>query len=355
KAGFVVKITAHRLTNVGTAGEPGFPAKFTYIAIPVAGIPTAVRWSFLLFICTLPLDAIDLPFLTGSAPKLFGFLFFAFYFLYYGPLSTKRSFSYPPRPMWWFLGYLVVFVLNGLLLEKEFVEHAFLVVQDDFRARCFQLVQLTVFFWLAWDLLRDEKFARSVLLAYSITSGLLAVGNILQLPGFYQMSPDGRDVSFVTSSMTFAALITIGLCLYTSYKHFLSKIFLLVITFFLLVPMVRSGSRSAILAFMIGSSAYVLPHWRSKRTWIAIVLVIFSFVAVLYISADNSAVLERWLRTYYEGDLSGRDEIYAIAGDMILEKPVLGWSVAGNYELGRREGGRFFSIARDTHNTYLAV
>src|SRR5262245_24481350 len=169
------------------------------------------------------------------------------------------------------------------------------------------------------------------------------------------MSSDGREQSFVTSSMTFAALITIGLCLYTSYKHFLSKIFLLVITFFLLVPMVRSGSRSAILAFMIGSSAYVLPHWRSKRTWIAIVLVIFSFVAVLYISADNSAVLERWLRTYYEGDLSGRDEIYAIAGDMILEKPVLGWSVAGNYELGRREGGRFFSIARSVHNNFLEL
>jgi len=155
--------------------------------------------------------------------------------------------------------------------------------------------------------------------------------------------------------MTFAALITIGLCLYTSYKHRLSRIFLLVITFFLLVPMVRSGTRSAIVAFVIGSSAYVFPYWRSKRTWIAIVLVILSFVAVLYITADDSVVLERWLRTYYEGDLSGRDEIYAIAGDMILEKPVLGWSVAGNYELGRREGGRFFSIARGTHNTFLGL
>src|SRR5262249_10628456 len=41
--------------------------------------------------------------------------------------------------------------------------------------------------------------------------------------------------------------------------------------------------------------------------------------------------------------------------DMILEKPVLGWSVAGSYEIGRREGGRFFSRARDTHNTYLTV
>src|SRR5262245_57078260 len=106
KAGFGVKITAHRLTKVRTAGErdlkPGFPTKFTYIAIPVAGIPTAVRWSFLLFICTLPFDAIELPLMAGSVAKFSGLLFFAFYFLYYGPLSTKRSFPYPSRAMWWF-------------------------------------------------------------------------------------------------------------------------------------------------------------------------------------------------------------------------------------------------------------
>src|SRR5262249_34337604 len=38
---------------------------------------------------------------------------------------------------------------------------------------------------------------------------------------------------------------------------------------------------------------------------------------------------------------------------MILEKPLLGWSVAGYYELGRREGGRFFWTARSLHNNFL--
>src|SRR5215510_7819967 len=361
KAGFVVKITAHRLTKVGTAGErdlkPGFPAKFTYIAIPVSGIPTAVRWSFLLFICTLPVEVIDLPFMTGSIPKLCGLSFLAFYFLYYGPLSTKRSFPYPSPAMWWFLGYLVVFVLNGLLLEKEFVEQqTFRVVQDfDFPTRCFTQVQLLVFFWLASDLLKDEKFARSVLLAYSITLGLVAVANILQVSGFSQMNSRGIEGSSITGSMAFAAVITIGLCLYTSYKHFLSKVFLLVLTFFILLVLVRTGVRGMILGFMIGSSNYMFPYWRSKRTWIAIILVILSFVAVLYTTASNPAVLERWRQSYYEGDSSGRDELYPIVVDMILEKPVLGWSVAGSYEVGRREGGRFFSIARDTHNTFMTV
>src|SRR5262249_33206393 len=147
-------------------------------------------------------------------------------------------------------------------------------------------VQLTLFFWLAWDLLKDEKFARSVLLAYSITSGLLAVADILQHPGFSETTR-GADESPYVGMMAFAAVITIGLCLYTSYKHFLSKIFLLVLTFFPLVAMVRTGGRGMILGFMIGSSTYLFPYWRSKRTWIAIILVILSFVAVLYITASN--------------------------------------------------------------------
>jgi len=345
-----VNITAHRVTKVGPVGERDlkrdFPANFTYIAIPVAGIPTAVRWSFLLFVCTLPFDAIELPGMTESVAKLSGLLFFAFYFIYYGPLSTKRSFPWPSRAMWWFLGYIVVAVLNGLFLDEKFM--------GDFLTHCFQLVQLAVLFWIASDLLRDEKMARDVLLAYSITSGLVAVGNILRVPGFYEMS-EGRELSPVTVNMGFAALITIGLCLYTSYKHFLSKIVLVACAFLMLVVMVGTGTRSLVLGFMIGSSAYLFPYWQSKRTWIAIISVILSVVVVLYMIAGNPEVSERWLKTYYEGDTSGRDEVYAITGDMILEKPVLGWSVSGNYELGRREGGRFFSIARDAHNTFLAL
>src|SRR5262249_50046273 len=184
--------------------------------------------------------------------------------------------------------------------------------------------------------------------------------NLLQLPGFYQEQA-GRVTAFeynqnlVAVNMAFAAVISIGLCLYTSYRIFPSKILLFVLTLCLLVVMVRTGSRGGVAGFVIGSSIYLLPYWRSKRTWIAIVLVILSVAAVLYITAGDSAVLERWRQTYYEGDLAGRDEIYAIVGDMILEKPVLGWSVPGNYELGRREGGRFFSTARDAHNTFLAL
>jgi hypothetical protein len=70
---------------------------------------------------------------------------------------------------------------------------------------------------------------------------------------------------------------------------------------------------------VIGVSVYVFPYRRSKRTWKAGFLVAASIVAC-YIS-PLSPRPACWLRTYYEGDVSGRDEIYEIAADMISETP----------------------------------
>src|SRR5919109_2346869 len=134
----------------------------THVAVPVAGIPTPVRWSFLLFVCSLPFEEMELSFLPASSSitKLCGFLFFACYFFYYGFLLGKRSFPRPSRALLWFLGYIVVFMVNGLFVGEEF--------RGDVFVGCFQLVQLIALFWIASDLLKDIRMARSVLLCYSI-------------------------------------------------------------------------------------------------------------------------------------------------------------------------------------------
>jgi len=347
--------TIYRVRKVGTLGQRdlrlGSREHFTHVAVPVAGIPTPVRWSFLLFVCSLPFEEMELPFLPAGStiPKLCGFLFFACYFLYCGPFSSKRSFPSPPRAMRWFLGYVVIFALRGLFVDEEFLGEVFV--------SCFQLVQLIALLWIASDLLKDTRMARSVLLGYSIVSGLIAVGNISQVPGFYGVGAEGRVTALGMDSTgiiaVLGAVITIGLWLYGSYRHFVSKILLLLFALCLLVLLVKSGSRTFVLAFVIGVSVYVFPYWRSKRTWKAGFLVVISVVGVLYITANDPEVLERWLRTYYEGDVSGRDEIYEIAADMISEKPLLGWSEAGYYGLGRREGGRFLWTGRSAHNNFL--
>jgi len=70
--------------------------------------------------------------------------------------------------------------------------------------------------------------------------------------------------------------------------------------------------------------------------------------------ASSPQFVERFVVSYYEGDLAGREDLYAISGDMIREKPLLGWhSVLWAAELGRREGRGY--MLRDAHNLWLAL
>src|SRR5207237_4400404 len=117
-----------------------------------------------------------------------------------------------------------------------------------------------------------------------------------------------------------------------------------------------TGSRGGVLAFVIGSAIYLLPYRRSKRVLMAIVFVTLAISAVVYLVAKNSDFLERWEQTYYEGSLEGREDIFSVAGEMILERPLLGWQpVNWGYKLGQRVGGEWTWRGRDAHNLYLAV
>jgi O-antigen ligase len=326
-------------------------AEASYVALLATGIPAAVRWSFLLFVFALPFEATDLGFMTGSVsiPKLCGFLFFSSYLFHYGPLG-KGSFPRFLPPMSWFLAYAVIFSLNGFLVDEPLLR--------EFFVRCFTLMQLVMLFWIASDLLSNPKMVRSVLLSYSIASVLLAVGNILHLPGFYadvgagRITGVGDNPNEVAGHLAIAFVTLIGLCLYTSYKRFLTKILLLVLTLPLMVVMVATGSRGGILAFVIGCLVYVLPHWRSKRTLTTIIVALLVIATVVYMVADNPYFSERWQEAY-EGKLSGREQIAPAAIEMILERPVFGWQpIAWFYELGMRLG---ITTGKDAHNLVLAL
>src|SRR5262249_39837555 len=66
----------------------------------------------------------------------------------------------------------------------------------------------------------------------------------------------------------------------------------------------------------------------------------------------NPLFTERWSATLNEGSMAGREDIFATAAEMILEKPVLGWGFPRFfYQLG----ARLNVPARDPHNLFLAL
>jgi len=356
KPNYPLNVILYRLTKPATIGEAGAPdasRNFDYIAVAAKSVPLAVRVLFLVFVFTLPFEATDLGFMTGmvSIAKIAGFLFFMCYFFYHNSLFSKRSFPPIPAAMWWFLTFLAVDAVNGILLGPT--EYLMDVV-----ASVFQLTQLIVMFWIGSDLLKDDKTARGVLLAYTIAASLFAIGMVLKVPGFYVELAQGRESGIgenpngVAANSAVAILIILGFLLYTSQR----KLLLVLLSIPLFGALVLSGSRGGVLAFFIGSAIYLLPYRRSKRVLMAIVFAAFAISSVVYLVVKNSDFRGRWEETYYEGNLAGRDEIFSVAWEMILERPLLGWQPVNSFwELGRRIGGEWTWRGRDSHNLYLTL
>jgi O-antigen ligase len=253
--------------------------------------------------------------------------------------------------MRWFLVFLTIDTITGLFLGPD--EYITAVV-----ASSFQLIQLVIMLWIASDLLKDDRIARSVLLAYVIVLAIIAIGVVLQIPGFYADEGEGRfsgvdqNPNDLATNLAIAIVIVVGLLLYTSAR----KRFLLGLSIPLLGAIVMTGSRGGFLGFVIGCMVYLLPYARSKRGLTSILCVVVVIASTLFLVAKDPDSLERWEKTYYESDLTGRDEIFSLAVGMISEQPAFGWQpVNWVYQLGNRVGGKWAIIGRDAHNLFLAL
>ena len=261
--------------------------------------PAVVRWLFLLFVFTFPFEQMTVV-ADFSITKLAGFVFFVCYFFCYGSPLARRPFPPMPRAMRWFLVFIAIDGANGLLLGPP--EYLMSVL-----ATLFQLTQLAIMLWIGSDLLKDDKMARSVLLAYSIAASLFAAGIVFKVPGFYDELGEGREAAMgqnpnaVAANSAIAIVIIIGFLLSVLRR----RLPLMLLSLPLFGAIVVSGSRGGVLAFVIGSMVYLLPYRRAQRTLAAGFLAIVAITTVVYLVAKNSDFAERWEQTYYESSLGG--------------------------------------------------
>lgn len=322
-----------------------------YPAVRKTSIPPVVLWSFVLFVFTIPFEAAQTDFTSGSLSlaKISGLFFILIYFFYYNPL-LHRPLPTIPAEMRWFLGYLAIYVLNGLFLGPEYLLR--------FVSRFLTLLQLIVFFWISGALLQNDKTCKKALVTFTIANAILAGCTLLQLPGFYgtleehlgeRVTTLGTNPNTVGELMAIALVALIGLLLSRSFGRFKNALLILAAVP-VLVLLVETGSRSSIGGFALGSSAYQLLFWHSKKKFWAILLSILALVSVIYVTLRDPSTLERFEATYEEGNVAGRDIIYSAAAEMFLERPIFGWHpIALWRELGLRVG----EPERDAHNLVL--
>ena len=95
------------------------PKKVIHILVLSRTSPKIVRWAFLLFVFTIPFEFIDLDAIRGvaSLARIVGLLFFGTCLFYLWVCFCRFL-----RDLWWFAGYVAVYVLHGLFTPEQFVD-----------------------------------------------------------------------------------------------------------------------------------------------------------------------------------------------------------------------------------------
>lgn len=314
-------------------------------------IPPAVRWSFIGFVAALPFEAANLAFTSSafSLAKLSGLIFLGCYLFFYNPLSGRRPFPENSAPLSWFLIYLLVFAVNGLFLNDYYL--------SQFVSIFLTLAQLLLFFWISSSLFRVEILTRRALLGFAAGAVLCAVGTLLNVPGFAsaiatrageRITAMEFNPNYLAYTTALAAVILISAALDIKTRPW-AKVLSIATVLPLLALLVRTGSRSGVLAFAIGFCACLLPNrGQSGRRFSVILLVVAISAASIYLAVRHPMVLARFQESY-AGNLAGRQMIIPASLEMISERPVFGWQpVAFWEELGSRVGKIWG--ARDAHN-----
>jgi len=322
-----------------------------------AAIPKLVQWTFAAFAAALSFDNTGVSLAEDfSLAKFAAIIFVGSYFLYHNPLFGKRPFPPLPAPLWCFGGLAVLYLLNGVLQGQ--------LVQTPI----FTLAQLLLFFWVASSLLQNDAMAHTVVTTFAFTSAALAVGTLLELPGFStslrstvgeRISSLDANPSVLAFNLALAATILIGLNLDTRVRPLWNRILVMVSILPLMVVIVRTGARSGLVAVLAGSLAYLMAVRHSAVKFRAVILAVLVFGSFLYLMTLYPALFNRVLLTYDEtqgGAPEYREIFFYEALKMFTERPVLG-NLAYTEEFGIRTGlyNSTGFVPTDTHNTFLHI
>lgn len=316
--------------------------------------PKLLQNLFLLFVFTIPFEAIDISIMSGSLslPKICGFLFFASYCFYYSFVSARRSFPLPAA-VWWFGGYVVAFLVRGFYIPEE--------LSQAYLTRLLTLVQMVALLWLASSLLEQKEIKKKFLLTYSIASVFLAVAVLAGLPGFSEvnegysgdrMTSEGQDPNTVAATMSLGVLMSIAMAASSDCRTVLQKLMCLGLSVPPLALVVRTGSRGGMAALFLGLFAYLCPDGRRAKTVQRLIATALVAGGIAYAISNDSVALSRWTATLEQGSLAGREKIFPVAAEMTLERPLFGWGpIEFFYELGQRTGRVWKTM--DAHNLLL--
>lgn len=307
------------------------------------------RFAFYGTVCAFPWET--LPIGLGenfSLAKVAGLIFFGV-----ALLQPRVCFRFPPFAFWLFLLYLGFYGLVAIGGDAKY-DRSILM-------KGFSNVQMIVLFWMAYNVLHDKKAVKGFLLAFIGACLSLVVGGLFMegVTGGMKAGDQERLVTLGvdpnTTGATFALglMATMGLAYGRQNPHLQIKLFAGLPFLIMAAFLIKTGSRGAMLAFIIGISFLLVKGGNIRAKLGLTVIVILGLGALIGLSL-NTSMAERFERSLSKGDTAGREVVYLEGAGMVNEKPLTGWGpLRYRYELANRIGE--YGKEKDPHNLILKL
>lgn len=314
---------------------------------PGTGASPIILWTFYAFVASLPFEwpnrtiPVETTTLAGAVLLLAALL------------QPQVTFRRPPLAAWLFAIYvyamLAAFVLNGAEYAPETIES---VVKR---------IQLILIFLVGYNLMRDPRVARRALIVLGIACAVLALLTLTGAVGMTSAVDEARRVTAFGQNPNRAArihtgglLALLGLAYGGARPPLRPRLLVLATVGLIGAAVLDTGSRGGLLALAAGLWALTLGG-RGVGVRVRNVVISLAGIVILTWAALQSPMMRRRIELAQGGDFAGREEIFPIAWNLFLERPIVGWGPAQNtFELGLRLADGVH-VSRDTHNLLLEL
>ncbi|HTH66240.1 MAG TPA: O-antigen ligase family protein [Gemmatimonadales bacterium] len=326
------------------AVAPGQP--MPYPGMAQGARPSAIlRWALYGFIFSLPFDApgrlpLELTTMTGA-------LFLAVCILQPGLCFGRR-----PSVTWWFLGYLYVYWAAYVAGGAQFTG-------DAVRSSLFYIQALLIFI-ACFNLMRDPKIARHVMIVLAVAALVLALMTILGIEtakdtDSQRVTVFGQNANRAARVLLAGALACVGLVVGRPQRA-LRPAWIAWPAFALIVlAMIMGGSRGGLVAFAAGLWMFSMTG-RSIGIRIRNIGLTLLLLGGAAFAAWKSPLMQQRLQLAAGGNLAQRQVIFPVAFGEFKSRPLIGYGPANQYVLAVRLGlPPRLHQTRDTHNLFLEV
>jgi O-antigen ligase len=308
-----------------------------------------LRGSFYLFVASLPFEMpqrsipLEIPTLTGAI------------FLLAAVMEPRRAMAAIPWALVCFTACLLAIAVSVATMPMQSF--------GSFAKFMALLVQSLLVFWVATNLMRDERVALTALLWFV---GACAVGAALPLVGIgrttYSVWTGGeRVVAFGQNANQRANVLASGFVVLIGLAYgglrrgwrlrALSWLLLAVIA----TGVVQTGSRVGLVILGAGSVVLALGGSSIRVRLRSFAVVVIAVAGLSWMILNTEVMRERLKGAQGLETYSGRERIFPALGAMFVERPLTGWGPVNNqYEVARRINERKLPF-RDTHNLVLEL